>query len=91
MESADLILIEFKSELQRWNTHWKGKNTDTFFFWAIDFLSRFDLLLYPRVNFLLQVAATIPVSNATAERTFPTLRRLETWLRTNMNQDQLTG
>ena len=31
LDSAELILIELKSELERWNTHWKGKNTDAFF------------------------------------------------------------
>ena len=31
LDSADLILIELKSELECWNTHWKVKNTDTFF------------------------------------------------------------
>nr|CAI5869965.1 unnamed protein product [Callosobruchus analis] len=35
--------------------------------------------------------ATLPVSNATAERSLLTLRRLKTWLRTTIVKERLTG
>ena len=44
----------------------------------------------PIIHSLLQVLATLPVSVATAERTFSTLKRIKTWLRTTMNEDRLT-
>ena len=47
--------------------------------------------VYPLIHNLLQILATLPVSNASAERSFSTLRRLKTWLRTTMLQERLTG
>ena len=38
---------------------------------------------------LLHIALTIPVTSATAERTFSTLRRLKTFLRSSMTQQRL--
>ena len=35
--------------------------------------------------------ATLPVTTATAERSFSTLRRLKTYLRNNMGETRLTG
>ena len=40
---------------------------------------------------LLQIILTLPVSVASAERTFSTLRRLKTWLRSGMSAERLTG
>ena len=38
---------------------------------------------------LLHIALTIPVTSATAERTFSALRRLKTFLRSSMTQPRL--
>jgi len=48
-------------------------------------------LLYPNVTVLLQVLATLPVTTATAERSFSTLKRLKTYLRSSMRDDRLTS
>ena len=45
----------------------------------------------PAVAVLLRLYATLPVSNATAERSFSKLKLLKTYLRTTMSQDRLTG
>ncbi|KAJ8866833.1 hypothetical protein PR048_032694 [Dryococelus australis] len=58
---------------------------------VIELLSECDRDVFPVINILLQVLATLPVSVATAERTFSTLKRLKTWLRTTMNEDRLIG
>lgn len=50
-----------------------------------------DTDLYPSINMFLRILATLPVSAATAERTFSTLRRLKTWLRSTMGEERLTG
>jgi len=39
----------------------------------------------------LEILATLPVSTATAERTFSTLRRIKTYLRNTTGEDRLTG
>lgn len=46
---------------------------------------------YPNIKFLLQILATLPVTTASAERSFSMLRRLKTWLRSSMCEDRLTG
>ena len=40
---------------------------------------------------LLKIFATIPVTTATAERSFSTLRRLKSYLRATMLEERLTG
>jgi len=46
---------------------------------------------FPNVFKLLQVAFTIPVSSATCERSFSSMRRLKNWLRTSMEQQRFTN
>jgi len=40
---------------------------------------------------LLKVLTTLPVTTASAERTFSMLSRLKTWLKSTMAEDRLTG
>ena len=46
---------------------------------------------FPNVTVLLQLLATIPVTSATAERSFSLLNRLKTVLRSTMTEERLTG
>lgn len=39
---------------------------------------------------LLQIAITIPVSSATCKRSFSFMKRLKSWLRSNMNQERFS-
>lgn len=48
-----------------------------------------DPVMFPTVTKVLQIALTIPVSSCSCERSFSTLRRLHTWLRSTMCQDRL--
>lgn len=50
-----------------------------------------DEKCYPVLNELLKLLSTLPISVATAERSFSTLRRLKTWMRSRMTEDRLTG
>lgn len=45
---------------------------------------------FPNVYKMLQVALTIPVSSATCERSFSSMRRLKNWLRASMEQQRFT-
>ncbi len=47
--------------------------------------------LFPNVYRLLRILITIPVSAATAERSFSSLRRLKTYLRSTMVQKRLNA
>ena len=46
---------------------------------------------YPNIHRLLTVLATLPVTTASAERAFSTLRRLKTYLRSTMTSERLTS
>ena len=46
---------------------------------------------YPKIKFLLKILCTLPVTTASAERSFSMLRRLKTWLRSTMGNQRLTG
>jgi hypothetical protein len=58
---------------------------------ALPSLSICNADFFPTVHFLLKVLATLPVSTATAERTFSTLKRLKTYLRNATGPERLTG
>lgn len=47
--------------------------------------------VFSTIKKLLQVLSTLPVSVASAERSFSTLRRLKTWLRSRMTEDRLSA
>ncbi|KAJ8869139.1 hypothetical protein PR048_030707 [Dryococelus australis] len=57
---------------------------------VIELLSECGRDVFSIINMLLKVLATLPVSVATAERTFSTLKRIKTWFRTTMD-DRLIG
>ena len=46
---------------------------------------------YPNVHTLLKLLLVLPISTATAERTFSSLRILKTWLRSTMGEERLSG
>lgn len=42
--------------------------------------------IYPNLYKLLQIAVTIPISSATCERSFSSMRRIKNWLRSSMGK-----
>jgi len=46
---------------------------------------------YPNVYKLLHVALSIPISSASCERSFSSMRRINTYLRSNMAQNRFTN
>lgn len=46
---------------------------------------------FPNIRTALVLLLTLPVSTATAERSFSVLRRLKTYLRSTMRQDRLVA
>ena len=58
---------------------------------AVEALEVCDEQVFPNLDKLLTILCTLPVTTATAERTFSGMRRLKTYLRSTMNQTRLTG
>ena len=48
-----------------------------------------DELTFPTLKTLIQLALTVPVTSCTCERSFSCMRRVKTWLRSNMSQERL--
>lgn len=46
---------------------------------------------YPNIYKLMHVALAMPISSATCERSFSTMRRINNYLRSNMEQDRFTN
>lgn len=46
--------------------------------------------VFPNLCRLVQVGLTIPISSATCERSFSSMRRINNWLRTSMKQAKFT-
>ncbi|KAL4111843.1 hypothetical protein QTP88_015724 [Uroleucon formosanum] len=77
----------FKAEFSIWKSKWLKKESrpNT----AIEGLENCNILLFPNIWKLLQVLATIPMSTATPERTFSSLKRLKTYLRNSTGETRL--
>jgi hypothetical protein len=78
-----------RSEYERWKVKWSSVALKDRPQQALDALPHAKL--YPCIQVLLQILATLPISTATAERTYSTLRRLKTYLRSTMQEDRLNG
>lgn len=80
---------EYKLWIRKWQREIEsGSNVPKT---AIETIEMCDMDIYPNIAKLLYILATLPVSVATAERTFSALKRLKTWLRNSMAQERLTG
>jgi len=47
--------------------------------------------MFPNIECLLKILCIIPVTTATSERSFSSLKRIKTYLRSTMNQSRLNG
>jgi len=78
-----------KAELSLWRQQWKTNNIPKPVS-AIESMSHCTNLV-PNIKLLLQLFATLPVTSATPERTFSTLSRMKTYLRSTMMEKRLNG
>jgi hypothetical protein len=58
---------------------------------ALQLLSECDGIFYPNIRKMLEILVTLPISTATAERTFSSLRRIKTYLRPTTSESRLFG
>ncbi|XP_029342283.1 uncharacterized protein LOC103309214 [Acyrthosiphon pisum] len=80
-----------EGEVMLWIHKWKKCTPDQRPITALDALTKCDNEIFPTIRLYLQILATLPVSVASAERSFSTLRRVKTWLRSRMDEDRLTS
>jgi hypothetical protein len=90
-------LYQFKldGEIALWKQKWVSRLTDrsdgVIPQTAAEGLAACDKRAFPLIHTFLSILVTLPVSTASAERSFSTLRRLKTWMRSRMAEDRLTG
>ncbi|XP_063794593.1 52 kDa repressor of the inhibitor of the protein kinase-like [Pseudophryne corroboree] len=83
---------ELLSEVQLWKKKWLRLADSMPLPESVEeALHNCDEDVYSLVNSLLRILLTLPISVASAERSFSSLRRLKTWLRNHMGQERLTG
>ena len=79
-------------EVQRWVNNWKKEDVSTVPSSAIEALCACHADIYPNVCIiLLTILDTLPVSTATSERSFSTMRRLKTYLRSSIGNERMAG
>jgi len=89
---SDFIHVDsIPSELKLWKRKWIAYKDIDRPHAAVESLNYCNPELYPNIHFLLKVLATLPVSTATPDRTFSTLKRVNTFLRNSTGQERLTG
>ena len=93
-DSATVVKIKLKGEVELWKNKWTQFQQDkqkplpeT----AALVLEECDKDLFEYIYFFLNILMTLPVSVASAERSFSALRRLKSWLRSTMGEDRLSG
>ncbi|KAF2890159.1 hypothetical protein ILUMI_16014 [Ignelater luminosus] len=88
VESFEIVL----GEVKLWYTVWKENNeTPKTAMDALAFLLQNNTKLFLKVEALLKIFVTIPVTTPSNERTFSTLRRLKTYLRNTTRENRLNG
>lgn len=99
-ETVDVILLQWpdiitisdsivKKEVLLWKQRWIAMEERPLTF--IDALNFCDSSLFPSTHTILKVCATLPVTIATPERSFSTLKRIKTYLRNAIGESRLNG
>lgn len=86
-------ISRIETELELWFQLWKNKQVPAEDLQSIevaDLLSE-SQLFFPSVKKALEILITLPCTTCTVERSFSSLRRIKTWLRSTMAEDRLNG
>ena len=81
---------DLDNEILRWQTKW-SHSTDKKPATLTETLQHANPDLYPNVVTIITILLTMPVSTATPERSFSTMRRVKTYLRPTMKVERLAA
>lgn len=81
--------IQLECEFKMWKREMRESAGSSWS--AIDMLVNCSKELFPNIYILLKIFCVIPVSTATPERSYSTLRRLKTYLRNSTGENRLTS
>ncbi|GBM69584.1 hypothetical protein AVEN_261649-1 [Araneus ventricosus] len=80
-----------QSEFMLWKEKLSQEKSENLPKTAISSLEKCDKTFFPNIYTLLKLLAVLPVSVATVERSFSSLRRLKTYLRNTTSERRLNG
>jgi hypothetical protein len=86
LDCGKLAAVE---EIKKWQQ--KFVQTQVFQKNSLDALQEYNETIFPSIFKLLQILATLPVTTASSERFFSTLKRLKTYLRIMTCENRLNG
>ncbi|XP_060870008.1 52 kDa repressor of the inhibitor of the protein kinase-like [Metopolophium dirhodum] len=76
-----------RGELNLWKQFWKNKPEK-----ADSSMEAFKYAsMFPNIKCLLTILSVIPITTASAERSFSSLKRIKTYLRSTMSQERFNG
>lgn len=86
-------IINLENEIELWRVTWDDKKMNSK---QLEDLELCEVIeetdtFFPSVKQALMTALSLPCTTCTIERSFSTLRRVKTWLRTTMIQNRLSG
>ncbi|XP_025415794.1 52 kDa repressor of the inhibitor of the protein kinase-like [Sipha flava] len=84
IETTELGAIRELKLWRKYCTNFKSEN-------AIDTYLQYDENVFPIVHKLLKYLITLPVTTASGERSFSTLKHLKTYLRNTTSENRLNG
>jgi hypothetical protein len=89
----DVATILLKDEMLLWREKWiqEKERQKELPITALDILARCDKNAFDLIHEYVLIRATLPVTNASAERPFSSLRRLKAYLRATMTENRLLG
>lgn len=86
---TDASLVE--QEIRLWRQKWSRVTNDERSDFLGDALLECDEDRFPNLFKLLKIACTLPITSCTCERSFSTLRRLRTWIRSSMGCSRMSS
>ncbi len=86
MYNISNLTVEYELPKDRWRSH-SGDDPEK----LADALLHYPKNSFPGIHSLIQIFLTVPVSSATAERSFSALRKIKSYLRSTMGEERLSG
>lgn len=84
-------MLELQAELAIWRHKWSDTVSVDLPKSSTETLKSMSKECFPNIEILLKIFATIPVTSATGERSFSSLKLLKSYLRSTMGQERLNG